>query len=225
MAKTLKAQHRTKTGTRSARQYRKQNLIPGVVYGHGQAPLSVALDAREAIGAVHHGDRLLELDFEGTKENVLVKEVQYDAFQQDIIHIDLARVNLDERVRVTVPIVLRGTPVGAGDGGVIAQTAAQVEIEVLVTAIPDDIRASVVEMKLGDVMHFKDLPLPEGAKLVTDGELIVCSCTLVAEEVVAAPEEGAAAAAAGEPEVIGAKKEEEEAAGEAAPAPKKEKKE
>lgn len=221
MAKTFKAQYRTKTGTRSARSFRKQNMIPGVVYGHGVAPISVAMDAKEIEHAVHHGERLFELDFDGTKENVLVKEVQYDPFQQDIIHIDLARVNLDERVRVTVPIVLRGTPAGAADGGVISQAAAHVDIECLVTAIPDDIRASVAEMKLDDVMHMKDLPLPEGAKLVTDGELIVCSCSMIAEEV--APE-AEAAPAEGEPEVIGGKKEEEEGAEGGEAAAKKEKK-
>jgi large subunit ribosomal protein L25 len=224
MATVLKAITRVKTGTHSARRFRKQNKIPAIVYGHGEPPVAVALDQRDVKLVVKKAERLLELDIEGKKENVLVKEVQYDAFQQDVIHLDLARVSLDERVTVTVPILLRGTPVGAADGGVITQTVQQAEIECLVTAIPDDVRISVAEMKLGDVMHMKDLPLPAGAKLVGDPEIIVCSCTLVMEEVVAPAEvvvEGEA-----EPEVIGGKKEAAEAPAEEGAAKKeKEKKE
>lgn len=228
MATTLKATKRTQMGTRASRRFRKQNQVPAIVYGHAVAPLAVALDLREVAKAVHHGDRLLELDLGDQKENVLVKEVQYDPFQQDIIHLDLARVNLDERVTVTVPILLRGTPAGAADGGVIMPNISQVEIECLVTAIPDDVRASVTEMKLGDTLHMKDLPLPEGAKLVSNPELIVASCTKIAEEVVAAPAEGAEAAAptGTQPEVIGEKERLEKlAADEAAGGGKKEKKE
>lgn len=218
---TLNANKRTGQGTRDARRIRAAGRIPGVIYGHGQTPVSVTLDRHDLDVAVHHGERLLELDIEGAKENVLIKELQYDPFQQDVIHVDLARVNLDERVQVTVPIVLRGTPAAASDGGVVTQTIAQAQVECLVTNIPDDIRFSVTEMKLGDVLRIKDLPLPEGTKILNDPEAIVASVVLIAEEVVApaAVEEGA-----GEPEVIGAKKE-EEGAEEGAEAPKGEKKE
>ncbi len=210
---SMKAQKREDRGTRRTRRIRKAGRIPGIVYGHGIEPLAVSMDKRELEIAVHKGERLLALDLGGSTENVLVKDVQYDAFQQEIIHIDLARVNLDERVKVTVPIILRGTPAGASDGGVITQVIADVEIETLVTSIPDDIRASVAEMKVNDVMHMKDLPMPEGARLLSAPEAIVATCAVVAEEV-AAPAEGEAVAAGGaEPEVIGAKKEEEAAEG------------
>jgi len=229
MATTMKAEKRAVLGTRASRQFRKLKKVPAIIYGHGVTPVAVALDGRELEKAIHHGDRLLELDLGDQKENVLVKEVQYDTYQQDIIHVDFARVNLDERVTVTVPILLRGTPAGAADGGVIMPNIATVEIECLVTAIPDDVRASVTDMKLGDTLHMKDLPLPEGAKLISKGELIVASCTKIAEEVVAAPAEGEVVAAAATegaaPEVIGEKERLEKLAADAAGGAKKEKKE
>jgi large subunit ribosomal protein L25 len=202
---------------------RKSGLVPGIIYGHGQTPVAVAVALRDLQAVLHHHDRLLELDLDGAKENALIKEVQLDAMQQEILHIDLARVSLDERVKVVVPVLLRGTPAGAADGGVLAQVLAEVHIECLVTAIPEDIRMSVAEMKLGDVIKLKDLPLPAGASLLGDHDAIVASVTLVVEEV-AAPAAEAEVVAGGEPEVIGAKKEDAEAA-EAADGKKEPKKE
>lgn len=203
----LKADKRSEKGSKQVSRLRRQGKVPGIVYGHGLEAVPVTLDLRELTSALTHHERLLELDISGGKENVLVKDVQYDAFQKEVLHIDLARVNLDERVTVTVPVVLRGTPAGAADGGVLTQTLGQIEIECLVTAIPEDVRQAVGEMKIGDVLHAKDLALPQGARLITDGELIIASVALVAEEVAAPAAEGTA-----EPEVIGGKKEEEEGA-------------
>jgi large subunit ribosomal protein L25 len=210
----LKANKREAFGTRKVRPLRAAGMIPAIVYGHGEPPLAVTLSRHDVGVALARGERLLELDVAGQVQNVLVKEVQYDPMGQDILHVDLARVDLDERVKVTVPIVLRGTPVGAADGGVLHQVSAQVTIECTVRAIPEDIRMSVTEMKIDDVLHMRDLSLPEGAVLVGDGETIVATVSVVKEEVEApAP----AVAAPAEPEVIGEKKEEEPETGEPKP--------
>ena len=219
----LKASKREAFGTRKVKPLRAAGMIPGIVYGHGEPPLPITLSRHDVGVVLAHGERLLELDVSGQVQNVLVKEVQYDPMGQEILHVDLARVDLDERVEVTVPVVLRGTPVGAADGGVLHQVSAQATIECTVRAIPEDIRVSVAEMKIDDVLQMKDLPLPEGAVLVGDGETIVATVSVVKEEVEApAPAEVAPAG----PEVIGEKKEEEPEAGEskakAEPKPKAE---
>jgi large subunit ribosomal protein L25 len=223
MATLIKANKRSGLGTRLARKVRTQGLIPGIIYGHGEAPLSVTLDKHELLMLLGKRERVLELEIDSARQHVLIKEVQYDAMQQHVLHLDMARVRLDERVEVTVPIVLRGVAAGAVEGGVLGQVMNNVEIECLVVAIPEEIRVSVVEMKVGDVLKAKELPLPEGVKLIGDPERIVVTCSLVAEEV----EEPVAEVAEGgvEPEVIGAKEGEEGVEGaEAAPA-KGEKKE
>ena len=206
---TLKAMKRENLGTRKARHLRKENKVPAIIYGHGETPEAVTLDLHDVDLAIHHGNRLLEIDMGGHKQNVLIKELQYDPMGKDILHMDLARVDLDERVEVTVAIVLKGVPVGVTlESGVLQQQAAKVSIECAVRTIPDDVRLNVAEMKLNDRKLMKELVLPEGAVLKSDPEAIVCQVVLVMEEVVApvaeVVEEGAA-----EPEVIGAKKEEE----------------
>jgi large subunit ribosomal protein L25 len=210
----LKATKREALGTRKVRPLREQGKIPAVVYGHGEAAVPLTLDEHEIELALMHGERLLELDVDGEKQNCLFKEVQYDTFGQEVLHVDLARVSLDERVEVSVPIELRGTPVGAEEGGVLQQLAAEVQIECLVTAIPEEIRVSVNDMKIDDVIYMRDLPLPDGVELLDEPDSIVCSVSVVAEEEVEEAE--VAEETAAEPEVIGAKPEEEaQGAGEA----------
>jgi large subunit ribosomal protein L25 len=207
----LRASTRNEVGTRQVRRLRDQGLVPAIIYGHQQTPQAITLSEHDLEQAVTHGERLLEVDVEGQAQHVLVKAVQWDTFGKAILHADLFRVSLDERVEVTVNLVLRGTPVGLADGGVLNQNLSNVRIECPVATIPEELRVVVAAMKIGDLIHLRDVELPPGVKLMGDPEMVVCSCSMVAEEVVA-PVEGEVA----EPEVIGAKKEEEEGEAEAA---------
>jgi len=203
----LKAKQRSEKGTHAVRRLRKQGRVPGILYGHGEQPVPLSFEEHEIELAVLHGERLVEIDVEGQRGNALIKEVQYDALGQEILHVDLTRVDLNERVEVTVPVVLRGTPAGVNEGGVLQQLTTEINIECLVRAIPEEIRVLVSELKIGETLHLSDVPLPQDAKLLDDPNAILCSVNLVeeAEEVAPAEEEAAA-----EPEVIGEKAEEEE---------------
>lgn len=203
---TMKATKRTQHGTHAAKRLRKEGKVPGVMYGHGEGTQAVSLEKHEVELAFLHGERLLEIDVEGQVQNVLIKEVQYDTFGQEILHIDLTRVDLDERVELTVVIHLVGEAAGMKDGGVLQQVESEAQIECPVRSIPDELRYVVTDMKLNDRLYMKDLALPEGAKLLSDPDMLVASVTEVAEEE-AAPAEGEEPA---EPEVIGAKPAEDE---------------
>jgi len=134
---------------------------------------------------------------------LLVKDIQDDHMGDKIVHVDLARVRLDERVQVTVMVELKGIPVGVSEGGTLDQALMGVELECLVTSIPESIRVKVTDLKLGQHLLAKDLELPAGAKLITDPESLVAIVRAKAEEVEevapAAAEEGT------EPEVITAR--------------------
>src|SRR5215208_5876729 len=139
MAQTaqITAKPRSELGSRANKRLRDAGLLPGVIYGHKEAVVPVTLPKKEVVNHLSHGAHLFELGLDGKKETVLVKEVQYDHLGQEVIHVDFARVSLDEKVEVTVPLELKGEPKGAADGGVLQQIVNELEIECLVTDIPD----------------------------------------------------------------------------------------
>lgn len=218
----VSAKPREALGTRANRRLREAGLLPGVIYGHKEAIVPVTLPRKEVVDHLNHGAHLFDLALDGKSEKVLVKEVQYDHLGMEVIHVDFARVSLDEKVKVTVPVELKGNPKGEADGGVLQQIINELDVECLVTEIPDAIRHNVAEMALNDVLHIKDLKIPAGVKVLQDGELIVASVREILEEVApVAAEEGPA-----EPEVIGRKpaEGEEAAAAPGAPGPTAEEK-
>ncbi len=204
------AQPRKQLGSRANKRLRDTGMLPGVIYGHKEAVVPVTLPKKEVVNHLNKGAHLFDLALEGKSEKVLIKEVQFDHLGIEVIHVDFARVSLDEKVEVTVPLELKGTPAGEADGGVLQQIISELEIECLVTDIPNHIVVSVADMKLDDVLHIKDLKLPTGVKVLQDEDLIVATVKEIAEE---EPTEAAEAASA-EPEVIGRKAED----GEEAPA-------
>lgn len=212
---------RSELGSRRNKRLRDAGFVPGVIYGHKEEVVPVTLPKKELVGHLNHGTHLFALAIDGKKENVLVKDVQYDHLGIEVLHVDFARVDLNERVEVTVPLVLKGEPKGEAEGGVLQQIVADLEIECLVTQIPHDIRHNVSDMGLNDVVHIKDLKLPPGVRALQDEDMIVAQVKEVVEEV---PAEVAEAGAA-EPEVIGKAPEEGEEAAAAAPAAGGEKKE
>ena len=207
---TIKAEPRSTSGTRTSRALRAAGRLPGVIYGHGEAPESVSLTHHEVEVALAHGARTLQVELNGTVKPYLIKEAQYDHLATNLIHLDLARVDLHERVKVRVGIELRGIPKGIHEGGVLDQQMAQIEVECVVTEIPDTFHPVVTHLALGDSLLVKDLQLPPGVVALADPNERIATVRLLAVEVAApvAPIEGDAAAAA-EPERIGRIKKEE----------------
>src|SRR3954453_938009 len=220
MAQTaqITAKPRNELGSRANKRLRDSGMLPGVIYGHKEAIIPITLPRKEVVSHLTHGAHLFDLAIDGKSERVLIKEVQYDHLGLEVIHVDFARVSLDEKVEVTVPLELKGTPKGEEEGAVLQQIVNELEIECLVTDIPDKIVHNVTEMAKDSVLHIKELKLPNGVRCLQDEDLIVATVKEIQEEAAAEVTEGEGAA---EPEVIGRKKEDEEApaeGGAAAPA-------
>lgn len=211
----IKATNRTETGSRSVKRLRDKGLMPGVIYGHKQAVISITLQFKEMSTQIAKGSHLFEIDLDGTPETVLVKDVQYDYLGDKLLHVDFSRVRLDEKVKVTVPLELKGTPKGEDeDGQKLQQLITDLEIECMVVNIPSIIRHNVVEMGANSVLHIKDLVLPEGVRSLQDADLLVAVVREVKEEAAEVAEAVIA------PEVIGQKERDEKAPAEAVPAKK-----
>lgn len=203
----IEASRRTELGSRANYRLRKTGQVPGVVYGHKEAVVPIKLDRKSLMAHLAHGAHVFNLAIDGKTEPVLLKDVQFDHLGSDVLHVDFARVDLNERVTVTVALQLKGEPKGEKEGGVLQQIINELEIEALVTEIPDAIVHDVSEMEKDAVLHIRELKLPAGVKCLQDGDLIVATCREVLEQAPAAEvEEGAA-----EPEVIAKGKVEEEA--------------
>jgi len=189
---------------------RATGRLPAIIYGHGEAPESVSLAHHEVEVALAHGARTLQVELNGTVKPYLIKAAQYDHLATNLVHLDLARVDLHERVKVRVGIEPRGIAKGIHDGGVLDQQMAQIEVECVVTEIPGTLHPLVTHLALGDSLLVKDLQLPPGVVALADPNERIATVRLLAAEVVApvAPIEGEAAATA-EPERIGRIKKEE----------------
>jgi large subunit ribosomal protein L25 len=212
MSDSLEVSSRKATGSRESRRLRRQGLVPAVLYGHGEecVPLAARRDALAAV--VRHGSRVVELKG-AVKTSALVRELQWDTFGTEPLHVDFLRVSASERVRIRVPVDLKGECPGQRAGGVLNLLLHEIDLECTADAIPEKIHAFVGKLELGGVVKVHDLDLPKGARAIADADEAVVTCTLPSKK----EGEAAAAAAAAEPEVIGRKPAEEgEAAAEEA---------
>lgn len=186
--------------------------MPAVVYGHKQDSVSVTLDTREFLEALHNGHRLFTVDIDGAKETLLIKSIQYDYLGKDIIHVDLMRVNLNELVTVEVAIELRGTAQGAQEGGIVDEVLTSVEVECKVSEIPEVLPVIIKDLGVGQSIHAGQIELPAGAKLITDPEAVIVVCHEAKAAIAAEALEGEAVEGTeAEPEVITEKKADEAA--------------
>jgi large subunit ribosomal protein L25 len=202
-AVTLALKAREGRGTRAARRLRRQGVIPGVLYGHGEATVAVALSGDELTKAVRHGIRVVDLDQSGKLEKALIRALQWDALGQDILHVDFARVAADERIVVDVKLELKGTAPGVTAGGNLDQPLHNLEVECLAIAIPESIRVNISGLQIDDVLKVRDLVLPPGVTTKVDPEAVVVIVHPPVAEAEAAPVGPEAEQA--EPEVIGRK--------------------
>lgn len=202
----ITATRRTETGKRRMRRMRADGHIPAVIYGHGEETVVLAVPSDQFGAALRHGSRVVDLTGD-LNESALISAVQWDAFGIEPLHIDFIRVSKTEKVDITVPLELRGAAPGTGEGGVVTQPLHELEINCPAVAIPEHIEVNINHLELEGEILAKDLELPEGATLITDGELIVAQCIVPTE----APEEEEVPGAEGaEPEVIGKSDDEEQ---------------
>lgn len=219
---SLSANSRDLKGKGAARTLRSQGQIPAVIYGHGRDPQSLALNARDLDKLLSHiqaESTVIEVTVGGHTAKTLIREIQRHPIKRQILHVDFQALVAGEKVIVSIPIVLIGTPEGVRlEGGVLDQTLREIEIEVDPSNIPDHVEYDVTNMVIGDSVHISDLKVPEGVEVQDDPETsvaVLAAPRAVIEEtpVVAEAVEGEEGAVA-EPEVIGRGKEDDEEEGE-----------
>jgi large subunit ribosomal protein L25 len=208
----LTGTRREKLGKGGARKARAAGEIPGVLYGHGETPVAVAVGSREfdvALRGHKGGNAIVNLSVAGTDYTALVRDVQYDPITNQILHLDFQHISLTETIEVSVPVHLTGIPVGVKDaGGILEPITRELDVRCLPTAIPASIDVDVAALNIGDSIHVRDLKLGT-LEVLTDPDTTIA--TVVPPSVVEEkPAEEAAATGAAEPEVIAKGKKDEE---------------
>ncbi len=183
---TLEVDERTERGTRATRRLRRTGLVPGVVYGGGDGDCtSFKVDWHALRQVLVDGSALIDLKVDGKTLPVIVKDRQLDPVRDEIIHIDLLEVRLDEKIQTVVGVHIEGVDEAPGvkEGGVLEQVSHQLNIEALPTAIPDNIVVDVSGMEIAATMHLSELTAPEGVEFLDDLEETIIATVVVPTEV------------------------------------------
>ena len=181
---------------------RKTGKIPGILYGKGIESQCIAVELKPLMEFVKTGERIVDLIIDGKKQPALLKELQHGTFDSEINHVDFNAITADTKIRVNVPVEIKGEALGAKEGGIVETALHTLQLECLASSLPEAIYVDVSNLKVGDVILVSDLPKVAGVKILTSGKLAVVTCHVPEEQVAAVADPTTAPV---QPEVIGEK--------------------
>lgn len=178
--KQLNIELRSKTGKGISRQLRSADMVPGVVYGKGMDPMAVSIKYRElraAMAGEGGQNNLITLVGGGNLDQsmAIIVDLQRDAIKGTYKHVDLHRINMTEKLRITVPVVLKGTAIGTKEGGLLDLAHHELHVECLPGNIPDHIEIDITNLAIAHSIHVSDIALPEGVKILDNPKTPVVS--------------------------------------------------
>ncbi|TXI11283.1 MAG: 50S ribosomal protein L25/general stress protein Ctc [Rhizobium sp.] len=196
----LKAEARERVGKGSARELRRNGLIPAVIYGDKQAPISIALNTNEVTKRIHAGGFLTTvatIDVDGKKIKVLPKDYQLDPVRDFTVHVDFLRVSGNTEVTVEIPVHFENHEKSPGlkAGGVLNIVRHEVEVHCPADAIPEFFTVDLSGLKSGDSIHISAVKLPKNVTpVIADRDFTIA--TIVAPAAGLTEEEGSEEASA-----------------------------
>ncbi len=198
----LKAQARDRVGKGAARALRREGLIPAVIYGDKQPPLSIAISYKEAHLRIYAGgflSHVVTVDVDGTKHKVIPRDYQLDPVKDFPLHVDFLRIGAGSKINVQVHVafVNEDKSPGLKRGGVLNVVHHTVDLTCPADAIPEQIVVDLDGLDVGDTVHISSIKLPAGVTVHSHEEdltiaTIVAPSALKSEEADGAPAEGAA---------------------------------
>ena len=208
MSLTIKAEKRDAGGKNVARRIRREGNVPAILYGLDVENVPLALSKRDIFDILKTetgANTIFQVAFEKDKLEVMIKDYQQDVTTDELLHVDLFRISMEQEIRVSVPIVLTGDAVGVkAEGGFVESATREVEVECLPKDIPENIEVDISALHLNQSLKIEDLAPVERVKVLSDPQAMIVlikapSVEEVAEEV---PEEEEIMAEGEQPEVI-----------------------
>lgn len=199
---TIQVEKRERTGKGGSRESRRKGMIPGVVYGGGKDSVPIQLDRKTFVELMKKSDSenpifLLKLSDSGQERHAILRDLQKDPVSRMVIHLDFQRIEMTQKVHVTVPVELVGTAVGVKtEGGLVEFTTRELKIECLPGDIPKHIDVDITNLHVGQHIEAGAVTLPQGVTLFDDPEKVIVTLGHIRTE------ESAAGGDRAEPEVI-----------------------
>ena len=217
MTMTINAEKRKAVGKAYARRMRQEGSLPAVLYGPNipSTPLTLSKkDIFDILKSEAGENTLFQVKVDSKKRDVMIKDYQQDVVTDELLHVDLVEISMDEYLEVTVPIILTGEAVGVkSEGGFMDFVTRELEVECLPKDIPEEIEVDVSDLHMHQSIKIEELAPPEGVKILSDPQLVVAMVHAPEEEVEEEEEiEEEILAEGEEPEVIGKEEKEEEEA-------------
>ncbi|MBN2223277.1 MAG: 50S ribosomal protein L25 [Deltaproteobacteria bacterium] len=202
----LKVETRQGSGKGAARRMRRNNRLPGIIYGRGEESVKVQVDPAEIRAAVRsHEGSLPVFSIVGINEAeklsgsaVIVRELQTDPLTHEYLHVDFMKIDLSKQITVEVPLHFTGKARGLKMGGVMDEPVRKLDVICFPTDIPEFIEVDTTDLDIGESIHLKDILLPKGCSVDTTVDITLVSVIVprliketeeLAEETVEEPEE------------------------------------
>ncbi len=206
----VKSEKRQGLGSNAARRLRAQGFVPAVLYGESMDTLSLVLNKKDIVQILRletGENTIFKVAVDADAYDAMIKELQVDPATDELLHVDLVRISMDKPIRVTVPVVHRGEPIGVKtEGGFIDFVTREVEVECLPRDIPESLGIDIAELHINQSYKAGAMAVPAGVKLLTDPNTVLVMISLPHKEEEAfpgeKPEGEVAAEEPKEPEVI-----------------------
>jgi len=172
------------TGSPASRRLRAEGHIPGVLYGHGMAPVSLTIERRElrlALSGAAGANTVLDLQVDGKSYPAVIKEMQRHPIRRTVNHIDFLQVNMNEEITVSVPLRLEGEAKAvANNGGLVDPAVDSIEVTTTPNNMPNEFVVDITDMKIGDIIRLADLPMPNGVTAHGDPDMPIVTILIMA---------------------------------------------
>lgn len=192
------ADQRTLQGTGASRRLRRAGKVPGIVYGGTAAPISIEVDHNAIYLALRKEafhSSLINLNIDGKKESVLLRDYQAHPYKAIVLHVDFLRIDPNQKLHTKVPLHFVNADQAPGvklGGGIVSHVLTEVEVSCLAADLPEFIEVDLKDLAAGHSIHVADIKLPKGVVLVSQENPVVA--TIMTVRGAAAAEEAAPAA-------------------------------
>jgi large subunit ribosomal protein L25 len=208
---TIAITKREAASTRTNKRLRKQDVIPGVLYGQGREPMPIQVERvilRNAFSGDAGRNAILSLVIDGEKEpvNAILKAMEIDRVRDRVTHVDLIAISMTEKITAPVPVHLVGEAEGVRlDGGMIEHSLHEVLVAALPGSMPTEIVVDITELRIAHSIHVRDLVAGDGYEFGGDPDAVICSCVVTRAALASSStaEDGEEGAESAEPAIVG----------------------